>query len=142
MTGQSILVVDDDEDVREIIQLLLASSGYEVDTAADGFAAIEKLRAGKLPNLILLDLRMPGMDGEQFMTIIRRALADQHVPVVLISGDGEAWRMAQTLGAEGFLQKPVELVDLLETIAKQASPAGTGGSLQFGPAEEALLSSN
>ena len=88
MTRQdrTILVVDDDEDIRETVRWVLESSGYVVRTAVDGNAAWSKLHSNGQVSLILLDLMMPGMDGGRFLTLLRNSRHDK-VPVVVIGMD-------------------------------------------------------
>jgi CheY-like chemotaxis protein len=109
-----ILIVDDDRDARELIGEVLAEAGYLVEVAADGFEAMAKLPRA-LPDLVLTDLRMPGMHGVDLAQRIRR---ESDVPVVLTTGmesfdlctDSEAY------GAVACLMKPINLEDLLWTI--------------------------
>src|SRR5215467_13475789 len=85
-----VMVVDDDEDIREVLRLFLQIDGYRVTTATDGVDALEQLKKTcERPSLILLDLMMPRMDGEQFMKTLRAGpFAD--IPVVIMSGYREA----------------------------------------------------
>jgi len=117
---RTILVVDDDEDIRETVRWVLESSGYVVKTAVDGNDAWSKLHSNGQVSLILLDLMMPGMDGGRFLTLLRNSRHDK-VPVVVISGHHATPETAQELGAEGWLVKPVELDDLLESVRKFAA---------------------
>ena len=78
-----VLVVDDDESVRQVSKLVLASQGYEVITAENGFDALQLLRLA-LPNLIITDLSMPGMSGFELLSVVRRRFP--HLPVIAISG--------------------------------------------------------
>jgi len=114
---QTILVVEDYEDVREIFAAFLTSRGYVVQTAADGLEALEVARA-TVPDLILLDLKMPRMDGEGFR---REQLADSRlaaVPVIVLSGNADAQDVAARLGAVACLCKPIDASRLLTTVAR------------------------
>jgi CheY-like chemotaxis protein len=115
----SILVIDDDEDIRTIVKLLLESTGYRVVTAADGVEAGRELNTGDAPSLILLDLMMPRMDGERFMQTLR-ASSDGDIPVVIMSGHNVASQKARDLNADGCLTKPVDLDELLATVRRFA----------------------
>ncbi len=87
---QPLMVVDDDTEIREVVEAVLVAEGYAVATASDGAEALRQLRSGSRPCLILLDLRMPGMDGREFR---ERTVADpdlHDIPVVILSGDHEA----------------------------------------------------
>jgi len=117
-----ILVVEDDHDTREVMKVLLEIEGYAVETAADGAEALDKLRAGLTPCLIVLDLMMPHMDGFQFMMEKQREPKLSAIPVIISSGFYDAKGSATTLGAEGYLQKPVEPQRLLHVVSSHQRP--------------------
>lgn len=118
-TDPTVLVVDDDSDIREAVAFVLESSGYNVAMAADGAEALQQLAdARPLPVAILLDLRMPGMDGEQFRVAQLREPAFASVPVVVLSGDRNVAARARALGIERYVQKPVSLDVLLDEIER------------------------
>ena len=81
----NILVVDDDADLRQTLQLLLDDSGYRVTAAASGQAALDQLLAGARPDLILLDLMMPEMNGWQFLERARADASLAAIPVVIMT---------------------------------------------------------
>jgi CheY-like chemotaxis protein len=112
-----VLVVDDDYDVREALCDVLREEGLSVDAASDGVEALVYLRSHSPPNVILLDLMMPRMVGAQFRTeqLLDPSLAT--IPVVLLSADTRIAEMSNSLGAQGYLRKPVELAKLLETVS-------------------------
>jgi CheY-like chemotaxis protein len=119
----TILIVDDDADICELMKIFLEATGYRVNVALDGYEALEQLQAGMKPALILLDLMMPRMDGEEFMAQMRsRRFAK--TPVVIMSGHSVAERNANRLGAVCCLMKPVELDALLKTV-QQLAPASS-----------------
>lgn len=118
--GASVLIVDDDIDIRELMKMLLEAEGYSVDVAADGLEALRRLQTGQRPGLILLDLMMPRMDGEQFVKEMHSKGCDD-VPVVLVSGHVGAQKKAVELDAAGCLMKPVECDELLN-IVRQVAP--------------------
>ena len=114
MDGRSILVVDDDEDIRDMLRIVLEGEGYPVDTARDGEDAARRLRGyGAPPALIFLDLMMPHMDGEEFLGLMRQSHW-RRVPVAVLSGDEAVVRKGSELRADYVLKKPVELSDVLE----------------------------
>jgi len=115
-----LMVVDDDEDIREILKLFLEAEGYRVVTAANGRDALQQLQAREQPSLILLDLMMPDMDGEQFMNAFRRG-AFAKIPVVIMSGHCEAENKVIELNANCSLMKPVEYDDLV-AVAHRFAP--------------------
>jgi two-component system chemotaxis response regulator CheY len=113
-TGRSILVVEDDADVREAVATLLDIEGYDVLQAADGDEALRQLRSrlGRVV-LILLDLHMPRMDGRAFRAA---QLSDPDlaaIPVVIMSGATNGAVAAAQLGARAYFKKPVSPADLL-----------------------------
>lgn len=115
-TQTSILVIDDDEDIREVMTMALAIMGYTVETAADGIAASRLLFGGFQPALVLLDLMMPGMDGEAFMAAMRENPATAGIPVVIISGNRTARQKAAELDTQGCLIKPFDLDELARVV--------------------------
>jgi CheY-like chemotaxis protein len=117
----TILIVDDDADIRDLMKTLLELDGYHVKLAADGLDAFKQLQAGAPPALILLDLMMPRMDGEQFLKEIRVSRFAK-IPVVVMSGHCPARKTAGELDAADYLMKPIELDDLLKTIRRFAMP--------------------
>jgi CheY-like chemotaxis protein len=122
----SILVVEDDPDVRRALTELLASEGYKVTAAADGGEALETLRGGLRPAVILLDLMMPNCDGWDF----RRAQLEDptfaSVPVVLVTAAGfSPDSMRSQLGPIELCPKPIQPTELLQTLARLAQVKGT-----------------
>lgn len=123
----TVLVVEDHQDTRENLSLLLEAKGYAVDTAQNGREALQKLRRGIPPCLMLLDLRMPVMSGWQ----LRKELLDDNalatVPVIILSGEDDLSETAAALKAAAHLKKPVELdalYRLLETYCISSTPGG------------------
>jgi len=108
---KTILVVDDDIDARAFLTLALEDEGYAVESAEDGLSALKKLRSTR-PHLIILDLNMPRMGGEEFLFAWRAGVQASGVPVIIITASSDALRPAD-LGVEAFLPKPFELDTLL-----------------------------
>jgi len=120
---QTILVVDDDEDVRSSVADALMDLGYRTETAGDGRQALAFLRAASFrPNLILLDMMMPEMDGWMFMTEIRKLPELASIPVVIFSAYGNPREVAGQLGAAGYLRKPLRLEELARAVERSATP--------------------
>lgn len=108
-----ILVVDDDQDTRVMVQAVLEAEGYAVETAGDGFAALRAVDSAD-PDCVVLDVMMPGLDGHAVLNRIR-AGARSTLPVVMLTaaaGDDQAWQ-AWTEGVDYFLAKPFEPDELL-----------------------------
>src|SRR5215510_11639528 len=106
-----VLVIDDDPSVRDYMEALVSRQGYQVFAAADGEQAL-KVLAEVRPDLVTLDVVLPGMDGLATLAELKRRLPD--VPVVMLSGHGQARNIveAMRLGASDFLRKPFEVEEL------------------------------
>jgi two-component system, chemotaxis family, chemotaxis protein CheY len=115
-----ILVIDDDDAVRTAIDVALSAEGYDVVTACDGIAGLEAAMTHFLA-LILLDLRMPGMDGPQFARAYS-LFPGPHAPTVVVTAaeNGASW--ARQIGAAAHLGKPFDLEDLLTIVERYAGP--------------------
>jgi CheY-like chemotaxis protein len=113
----TVLVVDDEPAIREMLQDVLSSEGHEVITAGDGVAALHALRdGGPRPCMILLDLMMPRMNGWDFAGELRADEQLQDIPFVIIAANPRFAADAPHLGASRWLGKPLQLDDLIETV--------------------------
>src|SRR6516162_2079990 len=108
-TARSILLVEDDEIVRRAIQMVLEWEGYQVECAANGQEALDMLRAGARPGLILLDVMMPVLDGGQFREEQKRDPELASIPVIVVS----AASFAASVDAASLVRKPFEVEELL-----------------------------
>jgi CheY-like chemotaxis protein len=117
-TEHHILVVEDDVTTRDALTLVLESEGYRVAAAANGQEALDHLRKAGRPCIILLDLMMPVKDGWQFRTEQGRDPALSTIPVIVCSADGNVGQKAASLGAAGYLQKPVDFELLLQVVQR------------------------
>ncbi len=117
-SGERILVVDDDDDIREVIQDVLASEGYRVDVARDGAEALSKLPGATPPSLILLDMMMPNMDGETFLRAVRRKPQMAEARVVVVSGSAGIREKVNGMEVAACLVKPFELDELLGVVRR------------------------
>jgi CheY-like chemotaxis protein len=111
-TSRSILLVEDDEIVRRAIQMVLEWEGYQVDCASNGQEALDMLRAGARPGLILLDVMMPVLDGGQFREEQKRDPELASIPVIVVS----AASFAASVDAVSLVRKPFEVEELLNAI--------------------------
>lgn len=117
MTAPVVLVVEDNDAFRQVLMLLLRGEGYEVREAADGQQGLQRLREPPRPGMVLLDLSMPRLDGRQFRAAQLQEAAVSGVPVVIITAHGSP-ADAEALGAAAFLQKPVDLNDVLSVVRR------------------------
>jgi CheY-like chemotaxis protein len=111
-----ILVIDDDPEIRELLEILLSDEGYEVGTAASASGAMD-LIASRHPDLILLDLRLQGQTGESF-TEAYRVLPNATASLVLLSAAADLEQVAATIGVDRYLSKPFDLDDLLQMLTE------------------------
>lgn len=115
----AILLVEDDIDIRENFKLLLESEGFEVLQARNGKVALDGLKASPaLPALIILDLMMPIMDGLQFRKLQLEDPRLAGVPVIIMTAGGNVEAKAASLGAQGFIKKPIEVEAALGVVSK------------------------
>jgi two-component system, chemotaxis family, chemotaxis protein CheY len=117
VSAARILIVDDDESIRQIVRLCLTDEGFEVFEAPNGQAALDAL-VGFQPELILLDLRMPVMDGWEFARRYE-SLPGQHAPIVAFVAALNAEQECATLTTASILTKPFDLDDLLNAVRSQ-----------------------
>ncbi len=120
----SVLVVDDERDLREAVAEVLKDEGYEVIDARDGAEALSQIRAHH-PAVVLLDLMMPGMNGWEFCAARRREPELSAIPVIVISALGRV----SGIDAAAFLQKPFELETLVSTVRQCADAGGHDASV-------------
>jgi|SoiMethySBSTD1v2_1073268.scaffolds.fasta_scaffold1617944_2 two-component system response regulator MprA len=118
-----ILIVEDDVDVRDNLADVLQLAGYKIVTASNGLDAYERLRNAAtetLPDLILLDLTMPVMDGRHLRGELLKDEILARIPVVLISSAVDIKNEAASLGAAGYVKKPFKLDVLLDLIERSS----------------------
>src|SRR5712691_6604940 len=121
---QKILVADDEPDAIELVEFNLKAAGYEVITAADGEAALKKARS-TLPDLIVLDLMLPEVDGLEVCKILRRDPRTRAIPIIMLTAKAaEIDRvLGLELGAEDYVTKPFSPRELLLRIKRLLRPA-------------------
>ena len=117
----TILVVDDDESICELLRLHLSSAGYEVHVARDAIAA-GYLVLRQIPDLIITDVSMPHMDGYQLVAALKADSATRDIPVVFLTSREDVADYAKQLGAVAYLHKPVPADRLLEIVALFVTP--------------------
>jgi CheY-like chemotaxis protein len=118
---RTVLVVDDDADVRRTVAYALEDAGYRVLLAVDGRDALEVLLGETRPDLVLLDMMMPRMDGWAFRAEQRSRPAIASIPIVVFTACGVSPEAARELGAQGLLKKPLRLEELLATVERAST---------------------
>lgn len=113
-----VLVVDDDESIREFVGMALSDEGYDVAAAPHGAAALRSI-AELPPSLILLDLRMPVMDAWEFVRVYRET-PGPHAPIIAFTAAQESEASVAEIGADDVLPKPFDLEQLLEMVGRYA----------------------
>jgi CheY-like chemotaxis protein len=134
----SVMLVEDDQDMGDAIAIVLQHAGYKVERCYDGTEALQQLSEGKTPDLILLDLKMPNMDGWQFRVEQRGRQEWSSIPVVVITADKSA--PAAAIDADRYLQKPIQPSTLLDAVERLLL-AREGVRLEMRAAELDRLSS-
>lgn len=120
MTAPMILIVEDDPDILDVEADALTRKGYRVTKAHDGAQALERM-AETLPQLILLDMRMPVMDGWTFTQIVRDRFG-RGIPIVVVTAADDSRLRAAEIGADADLGKPFELEHLYEVVQDTIGP--------------------
>jgi two-component system response regulator AtoC len=138
LRASRILVVDDSESIRGYLAGLLAAHGHRVDTAEDGRRALGLIEAGASPDLVLLDVMMPGMDGLETLRRIRECAP--RLPVVMVSVIGNARTIVEAMraGASDFVNKPCVEADLAQVVARvlaRSEPEGERTQARSGASE-------
>lgn len=116
-----VLVVDDEQDLLEVTSFVLESEGYRVETARNGEEALARLRGGLRPELVLLDMMMPVMNGWEFLQTITAIPSLKSIPVVVLTAAGSA---VVVPGAVEILRKPFDLSQLVEVVDRHARGGG------------------
>src|SRR5262245_59290959 len=113
-----ILVVEDDPDLAQVVAEVLESAGYRTAIAGNGSEALDHLRASTQPDLILLDMMMPVMDGWTFREEQRKLPELASIPVVTVTADGDARGKAASIQAAGYVMKPITVDSLLDEVER------------------------
>ncbi len=123
MAKRKILVVDDDADLRRLMSLVLQMGGYDVVSAADGAEALAKVRL-EAPNLVLLDIMMPEMDGFETCRRLRKLPEGANIPVIMLSAADQVADKVKGLkvGANDYITKPADSRELIARIEAQLRP--------------------
>ena len=135
MSKTKILLVDDDPNIRNLVNLYLVKEGFEVDMADRGDTALQQFRQSP-PNLMLLDVMLPGMDGWQ---VLREARKVSNIPIIMLTAKDETFDkvLGLELGADDYIAKPFDMKELVARIKavirryQNPEPAETGKALSF-----------
>jgi CheY-like chemotaxis protein len=123
-----ILVVDDDHEILDMTSMLLSSEGHDVAVAASGEEALQRLREDGHPDLVLLDINMPGLDGWEVLRILREDGTLDRLPVIMFSVNFEIREKLRAMqqGAADYVVKPFETSSLLERVETYLAPTAGG----------------
>jgi CheY-like chemotaxis protein len=127
MDPGSVLLVEDDADIREALTDVLRMERWNVEPAPNGRVALDRLRAGPPPDLMLLDLMMPVMDGFEFRVQQLQDPEIADIPVIVFSGGGDLDRKAGLLAPDAWVAKPVDVPRFLELVRRRCA-AGAGAA--------------
>ena len=115
--AKKIWVVDDDESILEVLQIVLESAGYDVQTSLNG-ESLRHLDPQRLPDLILLDVLLSGADGREICKDLNSRENTRRIPVILLSAHSDASKAADGSGANAFLAKPFDVEALIQMVQK------------------------
>jgi two-component system chemotaxis response regulator CheY len=113
-TSRLVLIVDDDPDLLDVTSFVIENEGIAVETATDGEEALARLRKGKLPRLVLLDLMMPVMNGWEFLEEVAKDPVLRAIPIVVLT----AGEQTEVPGAMDVVTKPMDLTVLLQVVER------------------------
>jgi len=118
---KKILIVDDTTSVRMLIRMILKSTDYELEDATDGVEAFKCCNSSSPPDLMLLDIIMPNMDGIECCRLIKANKKTKHIPIIMVTTKGESQQMesAYAAGCDDYLTKPINRIELLAKIKAQ-----------------------
>jgi len=119
MPKYKVLIVDDEPDIVETLSFMLQARNFDVVTASDGFEALSKVKSER-PDLVLLDIMMPGMDGYDVCVKLKTDKETKNIPVVMLTarGENEAVIRAHKAGANDYIVKPFSLPTLVSKLNK------------------------
>jgi len=128
-TKDTILLVDDDADIRKTVGEMPDRSGHRVLTSVDGSSALQVLRGGIVIDLVIADCQMPGMDGLLLVRRIRETMPNMLVVILTGYGDLESYLCAASLGVIRYFGKPIRLRELLQTVQEAVAGGLCGMTL-------------
>ncbi len=114
--GKKILIADDDQDILESMRMMLEMEGYQVETTVNG-ERVNKM-SKEQPDLLLLDIRMSGIDGRDVCRSVKADKTTRDIPIIMISANEDAAKSVKASGADDFIAKPFEMHDFLHKVEK------------------------
>lgn len=117
MTKQKVFICDDDAGIVDVVRIVLEEAGYTVIVSGTTETVVKSVKR-LLPNLILIDLWMPGLGGEQIVQLLKKDSTCANIPVIVISASKDTEQVAKRVGADGFLYKPFDIRDLERVVKK------------------------
>lgn len=119
MDKKKIMIADDDEGILEAMQVILEDAGYDVMPVLDG-REVQNM-GDDLPDVLLLDIWMSGMDGTAICQYLKKQNRTKHIPIILCSANKDTQKLARECGADDFIAKPFDMVYFLKKIKKYTS---------------------
>lgn len=116
---KKILVCDDDEGISEVIRIILEGANYQVNSLNSGHAIQKKIQQYE-PDVILLDMWMPGIEGKEIIIMLKRSKNLSHIPIIVVSALSNTKDISRKYGADDFLEKPFDTNKLLSLVEKYA----------------------
>ena len=118
MSNQTVLIVEDEYAIAELLAMALSDAGYRVVIAANGRQGLERLAEDPLPDLVITDFMMPVLDGAGLLQTMREAEPQRHIPFVIISSIPEESVSSRISGYAGFVRKPFRLTSVVELVRR------------------------
>ncbi|MGR3176616.1 MAG: response regulator [Candidatus Anammoxibacter sp.] len=119
MAGETILVIEDNEKNRKLIKVVLKAKGYKIIEAEDAETAMDQLKKD-IPDLILMDIGLPGMDGFELTRLIKRDKTTKDVPIIAVTAHAMKGEKEKTLeaGCDDYVSKPIDINEFQKTVAR------------------------
>ena len=119
MAKPKVLIVDDESDITETLAYILQAKGFRPTIAYDGMECLKKI-SEEIPDMVLLDLKMPAMDGYEVCQTMRNGVKTKAIPVIILtsSGDTDSVAKAHKVGASDYVVKPFNITTLLQKMRK------------------------
>ena len=123
VSGKKILVIEDHPDTLMFMSLALEKEGFSVIEATNGNDALNRIQGGETPDLVLVDFCMPGCNGKEFIEKFRNQPGFENTPVYFTSGWGDLDEVTRDCGAQGYIEKPVDLDKLINKVGEVLNPS-------------------